>query len=105
MNAANVDRNAPDYCVSVPRMLLTPSRQLVLGFEFEMSNRVIRRFMEEEDFSAEAFLRVQIADEKVGISSNGISPEKWNQHSRKQCLMVLMSTAVNTSSLRTRQIS
>jgi RNA-dependent RNA polymerase len=58
------------YCVSIPRLQLTPSRAVVLGFEFEMSNRVVRKFMGEESFSAEAFLRVQITDEN-GLSLFG----------------------------------
>ena len=53
----------PWHCVSIPRLLLTPSRQLVLGFELEMSNRAVRRFTEGEGFAPESFLRVQLADE------------------------------------------
>jgi hypothetical protein len=53
----------PGHCFSIPRLHLTPSRQLLVGFEVEMSNRVIRRFVEEENFCPESFLRVQICDE------------------------------------------
>lgn len=63
MNASKDSGNALDYCVSIPRLLLSPSRSLVLGFEVEMSNRVIRMFIEEKGFNEESFLRVQIADE------------------------------------------
>lgn len=51
------------HCVLLPRLQLSPSRILFLGFEVEMSNRVIRRFTEQEGFRPEAFLRVRLGDE------------------------------------------
>jgi RNA-dependent RNA polymerase len=57
------ERPIPGHCFSIPRLHLTPSRQLLVGFEVEMSNRVVRRFVEEEHFCPESFLRVQICDE------------------------------------------
>jgi len=59
------------YCVSIPRLLLTPSRFLVTSFELEISNRVIRKFVEEEGFCADAFLRVLIANENGMNLFNG----------------------------------
>jgi RNA-dependent RNA polymerase len=53
----------PGHCFSIPRLHLTPCKQLLVGFEVEMSNRVIRRFVEEEHFCPESFLRVQVCDE------------------------------------------
>jgi RNA-dependent RNA polymerase len=53
----------PGHCFSIPRLHLTPCRQLLVGFEVEMSNRVIRRFVEEEHFCPESFLRLQVCDE------------------------------------------
>jgi RNA-dependent RNA polymerase len=57
------ERSIPGHCFSIPRLHLTPSRQFLVGFEVEMSNRVIRRFVEEEHFCPEAFLRVLVCDE------------------------------------------
>jgi RNA-dependent RNA polymerase len=57
------ERPIPGHCFSIPRLHITPSRQLLVGFEVEMSNRVIRRFVEEANFYPESFLRVQICDE------------------------------------------
>lgn len=57
------DRSVVAHCVNIPRLLLTPSRAVVTGFVIEMSNRVVRKFVVEENFSAEAFLRVHISDE------------------------------------------
>jgi RNA-dependent RNA polymerase len=57
------ERPIPGHCFSIPRLHLTPSRQFLVGFEVEMSNRVVRRFVEEENFCPESFLRVQICDE------------------------------------------
>ena len=33
-------RSAPHFCVSLPRVLITPLRVSVSGFEIEMSNRM-----------------------------------------------------------------
>jgi RNA-dependent RNA polymerase len=69
----------PDYCVSIPRMQLSPSRELVVGFEVETSNRVIREFTtnasesfvrrtigmfsQTQGFKPESFLRLHVTDE------------------------------------------
>jgi RNA-dependent RNA polymerase len=53
----------PNYCVEVPRILLTPTRVAVHGFDVEMSNRVIRKFVTEDGVPPERFLRVTVADE------------------------------------------
>ena len=53
----------PEYCFLVPRIRLTPSRQVLLGQDTEMSNRVVRRFVRDEGFHADHFLRVQVAEE------------------------------------------
>jgi RNA-dependent RNA polymerase len=51
------------YCVSIPRLVVTPLRQFFIGVETEMSNRVIRRYTARPQFSVESFLRVQVSDE------------------------------------------
>jgi hypothetical protein len=53
----------PSYCVQIPRLLLTPTRVSVIGFEVEMSNRVVRKFVEDAGFCPESFCRVSIGDE------------------------------------------
>ena len=69
----------PDYCVSIPRMQLSPCRELVVGFEVETSNRVIRKFTmktsesfvrrtigmfsQNKGFKPESFLRLHVTDE------------------------------------------
>jgi RNA dependent RNA polymerase len=69
----------PDYCVSIPRMQLSPCRELVVGFEVETSNRVIRKFTtktsesffhrakgmfsQTQGFKPESFLRLHVTDE------------------------------------------
>ena len=53
----------PEFCVSLPRIFITPSRVCVTGFEVEMSNRVTRKFIEEKRFSGEAFIKVIIGDD------------------------------------------
>lgn len=57
------ERHIPAHCFSVPRIHITPLKQRIVGFEVEMSNRVIRRFVEEESFCRESFLRLQVCDE------------------------------------------
>lgn len=57
------ERQIPEYCFSVPRLHLTPLRQLLVGFEVSVSNRVIRRFVQEEQICRESFLRLQVCDE------------------------------------------
>ena len=34
----------PSYCIEMPRVVLTPTRLVVLGYSIEMSNRVTRQF-------------------------------------------------------------
>ena len=53
----------PEFCISLPRILVTPSRVCVTGFEVEMSNRMVRKFVEEMNFSNESFVRVSMGDE------------------------------------------
>jgi RNA-dependent RNA polymerase len=57
------DTFVPSYCVQIPRLLLTPTRVSVIGFEVEMSNRVVRKFVEDYSFRPESFCRVSIGDE------------------------------------------
>ena len=56
-------RQIPEFCVSLPRVLLTPCQVKVSGFEVEMSNRIVRKFVDEEGFSNESFIRVSVGDE------------------------------------------
>ena len=58
-----VPRQVPTFCISLPRVLMTPLRVNVTGFETEMSNRLVRKFVEEIGFPSEAFIRVSIGDE------------------------------------------
>lgn len=58
-----VSRQVPDFCINLPRILITPSRISVLGFQLEMSNRLIRKFIVGHGVSEEAFARVTIGDE------------------------------------------
>ena len=57
-------RQVPEFCVSLPRILLTPCQIKVLGFEVEMSNRIVRKFIE-RGFSNESFVRLSIGDENA----------------------------------------
>lgn len=56
-------RQVPEFCVTLPRVLISPLRLLVTGFEVEMSNRMVRKFIELFGFSEEAFIRVSVGDE------------------------------------------
>lgn len=58
-------RQVPEFCVSLPRILLTPCQIKVLGFEVEMSNRIVRKFIGECGFSNESFIRLSIGDENA----------------------------------------
>jgi len=53
----------PEYCTQIPRLLITPTRLAVVGFTVEMSNRVVRHFISNENFEPECFLRVTIGEE------------------------------------------
>jgi RNA dependent RNA polymerase len=53
----------PRYCTLVPRMSLTPCKEALEGLHIEMSNRVIRKFVDELGFSGVSFLRVHVTDE------------------------------------------
>lgn len=53
----------PDYCVLIPRLLITPSQTKMVGMAVEMSNRVIRSFVKEHGFHRTSFLRVQVGEE------------------------------------------
>ena len=59
----DIPRAIPEFCVSLPRILITPCRVNVSGFEVEMSNRIVRKFLENVGFSNEAFIRVSVGDE------------------------------------------
>ena len=56
-------RLVPEFCVELPRVLVTPCRESVTGFELEMSNRVIRKFVQTHHFQPESFVRVTLGDE------------------------------------------
>lgn len=56
-------RTVPAYCITLPRVLITPCRVCVTGFQIEVSNRLVRKFIQNYGFSAEAFIRVTIGDE------------------------------------------
>jgi RNA-dependent RNA polymerase len=53
----------PPHCMSIPRVLLTPTRLALVGFETEMSNRVVRKFVREHGFRSTSFMRLQVAEE------------------------------------------
>ena len=55
----------PEYCMEIPRILLTPLRPSVVGYGVEMTNRVIRSYVTDRSrpFRSEAFIRVSIGDE------------------------------------------
>ncbi|KAL7542670.1 hypothetical protein ACHAXR_011976, partial [Thalassiosira sp. AJA248-18] len=65
VDVEEVPRTVPEFCVKLPRILITPCRLCVTGFEVEMSNRLVRKFIENESFSGEAFIRVSIGDENT----------------------------------------
>ena len=58
-----IPRAIPEFCVSLPRIRITPCRVNVSGFEVEMSKRIVRKFLENVGFSNEAFIRVSVGDE------------------------------------------
>jgi len=55
----------PQFCVSLPRILITPLQIRATALEVEMSNRIVRKFIERHSFSNEAFIRVSIGDENT----------------------------------------
>ena len=57
------NRVIPEFCEDLPRVLITPCRVSVSDFQVEMSNRLVRKFIQQHGFSAEAFVRVTIGDE------------------------------------------
>ena len=59
-----INRTVPEFCVELPRIIITPCRVAVMGFQVEVSNRVVRRFIEEHGFPVESFVRVSIGDEQ-----------------------------------------
>ncbi|GKY93876.1 hypothetical protein MPSEU_000354500 [Mayamaea pseudoterrestris] len=60
---AELVTSIPDYCLQIPRLLLTPCQETVLGYETEMSNRVLRDFVNTKGFSPSSFMRASVADE------------------------------------------
>lgn len=66
----------PEYCISLPRLLITPLAVKVTCFDTEMSNRFVRKFIEKQYFSNEAFIRVSIGDENMdNMYSNDLSQQ------------------------------
>lgn len=59
----------PKYCVELPRVIVTPTRTLVSGFDIETSNRVVREFMR-RGYAVEDFLRVTFCEENGGRLMN-----------------------------------
>lgn len=55
--------NVPDYCIVLPRVMVSPCTVRVLGLEIETGNRVTRMFTEKHGFSDMSFIRVQLANE------------------------------------------
>ena len=72
----DVNLVVPEFCVSLPRILITPLRVIVTGFEVEMSNRVVRKFIEKHGFSEESFIRASIGDENTdNLYSNDLTEQ------------------------------
>lgn len=57
------DATVPNQYVELPRLLLTPTRVAVVGFQVEMSNRVTRKYINEVGFRSDYFLRLSVGDE------------------------------------------
>uniref|UniRef100_A0A0G4H0D5 RNA-dependent RNA polymerase n=1 Tax=Chromera velia CCMP2878 TaxID=1169474 RepID=A0A0G4H0D5_9ALVE len=57
------DESPPSHCMKVPRLLVTPLREMALPPETEVSNRVVRHFVSTEGFAPFDFLRVAFGDE------------------------------------------
>ncbi|CAB9515626.1 RNA-dependent RNA polymerase 1 [Seminavis robusta] len=56
-------RSIPQFCIDLPRLIITPTRVCVAGFQQEVSNRLVRKFLQEYSFAPESFVRVSIGDE------------------------------------------
>jgi len=54
--------NFPEYCIELPRLLVTPTKCVISGFDLEMSNRVVRHFINEGNAAVD-FMRVTFCDE------------------------------------------
>lgn len=65
----------PDYCVRIPRLLLSPCQTRVIDVGTEMSNRVIRRFTDELRLDPCSFIRLQIGDETGKHLFGDLSPD------------------------------
>jgi len=52
----------PHFCIEIPRIIITPTRKIVSGFDIEMSNRVLRHFLQ-SDLIEEDFMRITLCDE------------------------------------------
>ena len=59
----------PSYCVEIPRVMVTPTRVAVLGFDVEISNRVVREFIRQRYFETD-FLRLNFCDENGNRLTN-----------------------------------
>lgn len=53
----------PPYCVTIHRVLLTPTHIRCVGTEVDVGNRVVRQFTTKHGFHESAFVRVRIAEE------------------------------------------
>lgn len=62
-NVDAIDAILPSHCVELPRVLLTPTKVAVVGLQVEMSNRVTRKYINEEGFQTDFFLRLSVGDE------------------------------------------
>jgi len=61
----DVGQTIPSHCVSIPKILITPTRVFTVGFETETSNRAIQLFHNVHGISLESFARVQVLDEDM----------------------------------------
>eukprot|EP00804_Cyclotella_cryptica_P019577 CCRYP_014313-RA/>CCRYP_014313-RA protein AED:0.44 eAED:0.44 QI:0/0/0/1/1/1/2/0/242 len=56
-------RTMLDFCVRLPCILITPLQMSVTGFEVDMSNQLVQKFVDKFGFSQKAFMRVSLVDE------------------------------------------
>ena len=65
VGSLDAEESLPSHCVSLPKILITPTRVFSVGFEVETSNRAIRLFHNSLGFPIESFARVQVVDEDM----------------------------------------
>lgn len=58
-----IGQEYPEYCVRVPRIVLSPCKARFDDIGIEMSNRVLRKFTRDGIFDSFDFIRVQVANE------------------------------------------